>query len=164
MNGPHAHCVRHSRIPLRGTSLRLSCGLVFAAPGEAVGALRAAGRPQRATLFPSTNRLAAMTLPPEIFKAYDIRGVVGRTLTPAIVRAVGLDELEAGGAEHLGQPPLRRSSPQVDLKQSILGLHESLRHEEVGGVARVDVRNAPAVADDAHLVAEAVYAERAGSL
>jgi len=30
-----------------------------------------------------------MTLPPEIFKAYDIRGVVGRTLTPAIVRAVG---------------------------------------------------------------------------
>ena len=29
------------------------------------------------------------TLPPEIFKAYDIRGIVGRTLTPAIVRAVG---------------------------------------------------------------------------
>ena len=30
-----------------------------------------------------------MMLPPEIFKAYDIRGVVGKTLTPAIVRAVG---------------------------------------------------------------------------
>jgi phosphomannomutase/phosphoglucomutase len=28
-------------------------------------------------------------LPPEIFKAYDIRGVVGRTLTPSIVRAIG---------------------------------------------------------------------------
>jgi phosphomannomutase/phosphoglucomutase len=28
-------------------------------------------------------------LPPEIFKAYDIRGIVGRTLTPAIVRTVG---------------------------------------------------------------------------
>ncbi len=28
-------------------------------------------------------------LPAEIFKAYDIRGVVGRTLTPEIVRAVG---------------------------------------------------------------------------
>jgi phosphomannomutase / phosphoglucomutase len=28
-------------------------------------------------------------LPPEIFKAYDIRGIVGRTLTPEIVRAVG---------------------------------------------------------------------------
>ena len=31
-----------------------------------------------------------MTLPPEIFKAYDIRGVVGKTLTPSIVRAIGL--------------------------------------------------------------------------
>jgi len=30
-----------------------------------------------------------MMLPPEIFKAYDIRGVVGKTLTPPIVRAVG---------------------------------------------------------------------------
>ncbi len=29
------------------------------------------------------------TLPAEIFKAYDIRGVVGRSLTPEIVRAVG---------------------------------------------------------------------------
>jgi phosphomannomutase / phosphoglucomutase len=28
-------------------------------------------------------------LPPEIFKAYDIRGIVGKTLTPTIVRAVG---------------------------------------------------------------------------
>jgi phosphomannomutase/phosphoglucomutase len=28
-------------------------------------------------------------LPPEIFKAYDIRGIVGRTLTPDIVRVVG---------------------------------------------------------------------------
>jgi phosphomannomutase/phosphoglucomutase len=30
-----------------------------------------------------------MNLPPEIFKAYDIRGVVGKTLTPPIVRAIG---------------------------------------------------------------------------
>jgi phosphomannomutase/phosphoglucomutase len=30
-----------------------------------------------------------MKLPPEIFKAYDIRGVVGRTLTPPIVAAIG---------------------------------------------------------------------------
>jgi phosphomannomutase/phosphoglucomutase len=29
------------------------------------------------------------TLPPEIFKAYDIRGIVGRTLTPAIVETLG---------------------------------------------------------------------------
>jgi phosphomannomutase len=26
---------------------------------------------------------------PEIFRAYDIRGIVGRTLTPAVVRAIG---------------------------------------------------------------------------
>ncbi len=30
-----------------------------------------------------------MTLPSEIFKAYDIRGIVGKTLTPAIVRQIG---------------------------------------------------------------------------
>ena len=30
-----------------------------------------------------------MTVPPEIFRTYDIRGVVGRTLTPDIVRAIG---------------------------------------------------------------------------
>ena len=29
------------------------------------------------------------TLPAEIFKAYDIRGVVGKTLTAPIVRAIG---------------------------------------------------------------------------
>jgi len=32
---------------------------------------------------------AAASLPPEIFKAYDIRGIVGRTLTPAIVERIG---------------------------------------------------------------------------
>src|SRR4030095_11693958 len=30
-----------------------------------------------------------MQVPPEIFKAYDIRGVVGKTLTEPVVRAVG---------------------------------------------------------------------------
>ena len=29
------------------------------------------------------------SIPPEIFKAYDIRGIVGRTLTPQIVRLIG---------------------------------------------------------------------------
>ena len=33
--------------------------------------------------------MASVKLPPEIFKAYDIRGIVGRTLTPDIVRTVG---------------------------------------------------------------------------
>ena len=29
------------------------------------------------------------TLPSEIFKAYDIRGIVGKTLTPDIVQRIG---------------------------------------------------------------------------
>jgi len=33
--------------------------------------------------------LAAQNLPREIFKAYDIRGIVGKTLTPEIVEAIG---------------------------------------------------------------------------
>src|SRR5258707_1536315 len=33
--------------------------------------------------------LPSVKLPTEIFRTYDIRGVVGRSLTPAIVRAVG---------------------------------------------------------------------------
>src|SRR5215471_15869082 len=33
--------------------------------------------------------MPTVNLPPEIFKAYDIRGVVGRTLTPDIVRTIG---------------------------------------------------------------------------
>ncbi|MGI8896034.1 MAG: phosphomannomutase/phosphoglucomutase, partial [Casimicrobiaceae bacterium] len=31
----------------------------------------------------------ALAVPPEIFKAYDIRGVVGKTLTASVVRAIG---------------------------------------------------------------------------
>ncbi len=36
-----------------------------------------------------TAPIEANNLPPEIFKAYDIRGIVGKTLTPAIVRRIG---------------------------------------------------------------------------
>jgi len=32
---------------------------------------------------------AERTAPPEIFKAYDVRGIVGRTLTPEVVEAIG---------------------------------------------------------------------------
>lgn len=38
-------------------------------------------------------------LPPEIFKAYDVRGIVGRTLTPPIVEAIG----QALGSESLAR-------------------------------------------------------------
>jgi phosphomannomutase/phosphoglucomutase len=37
----------------------------------------------------STPKSAAAELPPEIFKPYDIRGIVGKTLTPAIVERIG---------------------------------------------------------------------------
>ena len=40
-------------------------------------------------MVPSTAGGVQMTLPKEIFKAYDIRGIVGRTLTAPIVRRVG---------------------------------------------------------------------------
>ncbi|MEW6331481.1 MAG: phosphomannomutase/phosphoglucomutase [Pseudomonadota bacterium] len=42
---------------------------------------------------------AASALPPEIFKAYDIRGIVGKSLTPAIVELIG----QALGSEALAQ-------------------------------------------------------------
>ncbi len=60
---------------------------------------------------------AAAEMPASIFRAYDIRGVVGKTLSPAIVRAIG----EAIGSEALerGQQTLvvgydgRASSPEL---------------------------------------------------
>ncbi|MGB9094723.1 MAG: phosphomannomutase/phosphoglucomutase [Gallionella sp.] len=36
-----------------------------------------------------TNELLRKFPPPEIFKAYDIRGIVGKTLTPEVVEAIG---------------------------------------------------------------------------
>jgi len=41
--------------------------------------------------FPLTKilKVAPMQIPAEIFKAYDIRGIVGKTLTPEIVEAIG---------------------------------------------------------------------------
>lgn len=38
----------------------------------------------------SATRFAIPALPASIFKAYDIRGIVDDTLTPEVVRAVGL--------------------------------------------------------------------------
>ncbi len=44
------------------------------------------------------------TLPPDIFKAYDIRGIVGKTLTPEIVRVIG---------QALGSLALERGSTEI---------------------------------------------------
>ena len=54
-----------------------------------------------------------MNLPPEIFKAYDIRGIVGKTLTPAIGRrnigrSIGS---EAARARRLGHRDRARRAP-----------------------------------------------------
>ncbi|HZE61690.1 MAG TPA: phosphomannomutase/phosphoglucomutase [Burkholderiales bacterium] len=46
--------------------------------------------------------LPSVKLPPEIFRTYDIRGVVGKSLTPAIVRAVG---------QALGSLGIERNAP-----------------------------------------------------
>ncbi len=42
--------------------------------------------PNASTRRHAQRRIATCMLPPEIFKAYDIRGIVGRTLTPQIVQ------------------------------------------------------------------------------
>jgi phosphomannomutase/phosphoglucomutase len=56
-------------------------------------------------------------LPPEIFKAYDIRGIVGKTLTPAIVtligRAIGSELLERGRREIAIGRDGRLSGPEL---------------------------------------------------
>jgi phosphomannomutase / phosphoglucomutase len=54
------------------------------------GAVRYSRQPDlRRRLHSSPLTLDPMHLPPDIFKAYDIRGVVGKTLTAPIVRAIG---------------------------------------------------------------------------
>jgi phosphomannomutase/phosphoglucomutase len=45
-----------------------------------------------------------MQLPKEIFKAYDVRGIVGQTLTPAIVEAIG---------QAIGSEATARRQPQI---------------------------------------------------
>ena len=50
--------------------------------------------------------MTTTALPPEIFKAYDIRGIVGKSLTPAIVRAIG---------QGLGTLALEKSGPEATI-------------------------------------------------
>ena len=56
-------------------------------------------------------------VPPEIFKAYDIRGIVGRTLTPEIVeqigRAIGSEALARGGKKIVVGYDGRLSGPEL---------------------------------------------------
>ncbi len=56
-------------------------------------------------------------LPPEIFKAYDIRGIVGKTLTPAVVstigRSIGSELIDRGGREIAIGRDGRLSGPEL---------------------------------------------------
>ncbi len=52
--------------------------------------------------------------------------------------------------QHFREAPLRRAPPQIHLEQTILRLHEPLREEQIVAALRVDVRDAGAVAHDAH--------------
>src|SRR4030095_4471554 len=58
-----------------------------------------------------------ITLPPEIFKAYDVRGIVGRTLTPEIVeqigRAIGSEARSRSGAKIAVRYAGRLSGPSL---------------------------------------------------
>ncbi len=74
-------------------------------------------------------------LPPEIFKAYDIRGIVGKTLTPAIVatigRSIGSELAERGGRDICIGRDGRLSGPELSK-----ALAEGLR---AAGINVIDV-------------------------
>jgi phosphomannomutase/phosphoglucomutase len=53
-----------------------------------------------------------MTVPAEIFRAYDVRGIAGRTLTPAIVQRIGRALGRPGLAFAVGRDG-RRSGPEL---------------------------------------------------
>ncbi|MFO0323455.1 MAG: phosphomannomutase/phosphoglucomutase, partial [Burkholderiales bacterium] len=56
-------------------------------------------------------------LAPEIFKAYDIRGIVGKSLTPEVVeligKALGTEALKRGGREMVVGRDGRLSGPSL---------------------------------------------------
>src|SRR3954469_25328835 len=86
--------------------------------------------------MPNENETPTMTrLPAEIFKAYDVRGIVGKTLTPEIVRtigqSIGSELIERGGHEIAIGRDGRLSGPELSK-----ALAEGLR---AAGVDVIDV-------------------------
>ena len=69
-----------------------------------------------------------MTLPKEIFKAYDIRGIVGKTLTPAIVEAIG---------RSIGSEAVRRKVPAI-----VIGRDGRLSGPELAGALASGIQSA----------------------
>ena len=80
-----------------------------------------------------------MNLPPEIFKAYDIRGIVGRTLTPAIVEAIG---------RALGSLARERGRDTI-----VIGRDGRLSGPELAGALSAGIRAAGANVIDVGMVA-----------
>lgn len=69
-----------------------------------------------------------MQLPKEIFKAYDIRGIVGKTLTPAIVEAIG---------HAIGSEATARRQTQI-----VIGYDGRLSGPELAGALANGIQNA----------------------
>ncbi|MEO8305057.1 MAG: phosphomannomutase/phosphoglucomutase [Betaproteobacteria bacterium] len=80
-----------------------------------------------------------MTLPQEIFKAYDIRGVVGKTLTPPIVRSIG---------QALGSLALERGRDTL-----VVGRDGRLSGPELAGAVSDGIRASGANVIDVGMVA-----------
>ena len=80
-----------------------------------------------------------MTLPKEIFKAYDIRGVVGKTLTPAIVESIG----RAIGSQ----------ARQRDLKSIVIGRDGRLSGPDLAAALAAGIRSAGVDVIDIGMVA-----------
>ena len=74
---------------------------------------------------------------------------------------IALDEVRA---EHLRQPALHGSPPEIHLKQTILRLHETLREEQIVARPCVDVRHAPPIAHDADRRRQARNLRRTGDV
>jgi phosphomannomutase/phosphoglucomutase len=83
--------------------------------------------------------MAIPLLPSEIFKAYDIRGIVGRTLTPPIVRAIG---------QALGSLALERGRDTI-----VIGRDGRLSGPELGAALAAGIRAAGANVIDIGMVA-----------
>ena len=83
--------------------------------------------------------MAIPLLPSEIFKAYDIRGIVGRTLTPPIVRAIG---------QALGSLALERGRDTI-----VIGRDGRLSGPELGAALSAGIRAAGANVIDIGMVA-----------
>src|SRR5688572_376259 len=67
-------------------------------------------------------------------------------------------------SHHLAEPPAECAMVLIHLPQTVLCLHETLCKEQILDVVRVNVRDADAVADDAHGLAQTAQRDLAVEL